>query len=115
MPDCKPIFEYDIGTSFEFEIWECDDTVDPPAESGVPINGALSQEIIFIRPGGADPLSVMGEFLTDGTDFITRYRSVLNDLTPIGDWEAQARVQLADGKWHTSTIEFEVLERLFTS
>lgn len=109
----KPVhFENDIGKSIEFRVWDWDVTLTPPAAVLVNIASAITQDITFIRPGAAVPLVVSGTFLTDGTDSISRYKTVDGDLTPVGDWEGQLRIEMPDGQFYTSIIEFEVEEHL---
>jgi len=105
-------FENDIGKSIEFLVKSCDNTVSPHVESVVDISGATTQEIVFKRPGDAIDLEVDGELLTDGTDGISRYQTVDGDLTPVGDWEGQLRITLANGQFYTTIIEFEIESHL---
>jgi len=111
------IFEGDVGTEIRFKVWTCDETVDPHVVELVDISSAVPAygdiDIIFIRPAAATQLKVDGVFETDGTDSLCKHVSVVDDLVPFGDWIGQARIKLIDGRWATSTIEFEVFEKLF--
>lgn len=101
----------DEGTSIEFEVYECDDTVDPPVQNLVNISSATVQAVNFLKPDGTT-INRTGEFLTDGTDGITRYITVSGDLDVTGPWKAQAVITLPTGKWATSIIEFQVLQTI---
>lgn len=115
MADCNDKhFVNDIGKSIEFEVYSCDQTVDPPVETAVDVSTSTDKDITFLKPDG-NLLEVTGEFLTDGTDSIIRHKTVDGNLDQAGDWVGQLRVLIpggTGGQWYTTTIEFEVEEHL---
>lgn len=93
----------DIGTSFELTVYE-DTTV-------VDISPATSLSIFFKKPDGT-VVEQTGVFLTDGTDGVVQYISVLADLDQAGSWQAQARVVLPTGTWSSDIHKFKVYANL---
>ena len=105
------LFVGDTGTSIEFLVKECDDTVDPPVEVLVDVSSATLIEITFLKPDDTT-LPVVGSFLTDGTDSIVRYITLLNTLDIAGPWKGQAKITMPSGSWYTSKISFTVKDVL---
>ena len=108
------LFIGDIGTSIQFLVKECNDTVDPPVEELVDISAATAMQITFLKPDGSTLVVTNPEvaFLTDGTDSIIHYKTIVTDLDVAGTWKAQAKITMPTGAWYTSTISFKVKEVL---
>ena len=106
------IFVGDEGTSIEFEVYECDTSVDPAVSNIVDISTSTAREVIFLKPDGTTSTGHVGTFLTDGTDGIIKYITVVGDIDQAGPWKAQARITTPNGKWYSSKVSFTVAEPL---
>ncbi len=95
------IHKNDIGTVFRLTIVDQDGAV-------VDVSSDPSPEIKF--KVGSQVLTKLATFTTNGTDGIIQYTSVSGDLTPGGNWTMQGHVILTSGEWHTTKVEFKVLE-----
>jgi hypothetical protein len=94
----------DVGTVFEATIKDQDEQI-------VDVSSATTIEFIFKRPAGTT-FSKDGELVTDGKDGKVRCITVTDDLTPVGDWEYQAYVELPSGTWHSDIHAFTVHRNL---
>lgn len=96
----------DIGTVFVVEFREKGKVLD--------ISGATVKKIIFNKTKAKNTKTVVqdAEFYTGGTDGRIKYASVLDDIDIDGTWEIQGYIELPDGKWYSSTAEFEVYPNL---
>jgi hypothetical protein len=91
----------DIGTVFELEIQDCGKTLD--------ISSASSQEIIFVKPNGAE-VSHTSQFSTDGTNGKIQYITISGDIDKVGTWGIKGKVTLSApaGEWTSTTATFDV-------
>jgi hypothetical protein len=86
------VFKNDIGTVIQVDV-------------GSDVTGATTSRIKFIKPDGTS-----GYWnATISTQYL-RYTTVEDDLDQVGEWDAQAYVELAAGKWHGEVTRFKVLE-----
>jgi hypothetical protein len=99
----EEIHLYDIGTSFEITLKDCDVVVD--------VSSASLKEIIFKKPDKTT-VTKTADFKTDGTDGIIQYITVLDDLDQKGSWYIQAKVTLPTGTWSSNTEKFKVYPNL---
>lgn len=111
------LFIGDTGTSIEFLFKECDDTdPDNPVEVLVDISSASAMQIVFLKPDEAGTKLVKTnpdvKFLTDGTDSLIHYLTIVTDLDVAGPWQAQAKITMPTGAWYSSKISFQVKEAL---
>lgn len=99
----------DIGTKFQFTIYECIDGVD----TIVDISTADNIEIIFKGPDDI-PVTKIGVLTTDGTDGKVHYITITGDIDQLGKWEVQAKVNMTVGtaEFWSSIINFRVVENL---
>lgn len=90
----------DIGVAIILTITDQDGTV-------VDISGAIVKQIILKSQSG-DLKTKTAQLHTDGSDGKARYTTVDGDLDSIGDWQAEANVQLSDGTWRSTRYDFRV-------
>ena len=104
------LFIGDTGTSIQFLIKECDDTVTPAVETLVDISSATAMQITFLKPDKTTLVKNMPDvkFFTDGTDSLLHYLTIVSDLDIKGTWKAQARITMPSGEWYASIISFKV-------
>ena len=101
---CGEIHQNDIGTAFNVTISDCD--------SAVNISTATVRDIIWLKPSGTKVTKNLVPFLTDGTDGIIQYISIVDDLDEIGPWSIQAMVTLPTGTWYSEIQQFNVAPNL---
>lgn len=89
----------DIGTIFQLEVQEDDVAVD--------ISAAISIAI-YLRPPSLTTKTVVGVFVTDGTDGLIKYTTVADDLDEVGPWDIQGKVELPAWHGYTSSVPFIV-------
>jgi hypothetical protein len=99
----EEIHENDAGTLFTVPLSDAGQAVD--------LSAAITKEIIFLKPTG-ETLVKDAEFVTDGSDSLLKYISVLGDLVPSGAWRIQAHVALPSGEWHSNVRDFTVYRNL---
>jgi DUF4097 and DUF4098 domain-containing protein YvlB len=95
----------DVGTKFLFTVQDCDD-VNP-----LDVSTASSIEIMFKKPDGS-LLTVVGTFLTDGTDGKVYYDTVSGDIDQIGYWKVQGKVTFPTGLFYSDIHKFQVYSNL---
>lgn len=90
----------DIGTIITLTITD---------ETGavVDISGATTKTIYFVRTDGS-VVTKSAVFSSNGTDGKVQYTTVANDLNQVGNWKAQAYVDIPSGKWYSSFFDFSV-------
>lgn len=102
---CNEIHVGDIGTVFQATIQDdCSGAI-------VDISGAIAMNLVFQKPDGT-VVSQTAVHLTDGTDGIMQYVTVLDDLDQAGSWKIQGFVQLPTGSWSTDIHKFKVYSNL---
>jgi hypothetical protein len=99
----REIHEGDIGTIFEVTLQDGDAIVD--------ISAASEMYILFEKADGTT-LTKTAVHKTDGTDGILQYVTILDDLTPVGNWKVQAHVVLPTGSWKSDISKFKVYANL---
>lgn len=100
----------DIGTVFRALITDC----------GTPVDLASASSLLAcFDPPGNDPFTRAMTFVStinsgagDGSDGFIEYTSVTSDLFIEGEWEWQAQVIIAAGRFHTNVASFEVFPNL---
>ena len=97
MPD--EIHMNDIGTIFQLEVQEDSVAVD--------VSAAISITI-YLRPPSLATKTVVGVFVTDGTDGLIKYTTVADDLDEVGPWDIQGKVELPAWHGYTSSVAFVV-------
>jgi len=89
----------DIGTILRFTV----------TENGIPVDmsAATTKKLLLEKK---DKTTVEHDlvYTTDGTDGKVEYVTVLGDLDQKGKLKAQVYLETTDGKWHTSTYEWDV-------
>jgi hypothetical protein len=86
------VFLNDIGTLINVDV-------------GSDITGATVHQIKYIKPDGSS-----GNWdATVSTQYL-QYTTADGDLDELGDWEVQAYVETASGKWHGEVTRFKVLK-----
>lgn len=93
----------DVGTIFELTVMDCNVLLD--------ISAATKMDLVFKKPDNST-ITVAMSFVTDGTDSLLKYTTVLNDLDQVGDWQGQLDITFPSGKWHSSTFDFRVVANL---
>lgn len=93
------IHENDIGTIFQLEVQEDGVAVD--------ISAAISIAM-YLRPPSLITKTVVGVFVTDGTDGLIKYTTIANDLNEVGPWDIQGKVELPAWHGYTSSVAFIV-------
>jgi len=96
------VHEGDIGTLFEFEIND---------GAVVDVSTSTSKTIKFKKPGGSVILR-QASFVTNGTDGLLKYTTVVGDIDMTGRWYVQAVITLPGGTWSTDIEDFMVYENL---
>jgi len=94
----------DIGTVFELTVTDCDG-------AAIDISAAISLEINFKSPAGV-VVNKTPVLSTDGSDGKMKYITLAGDINEYGKWIIQGVVELATGKWSTSTSHFYVDENI---
>jgi len=89
----------DIGTIFQLEVQEDGVAVD--------ISAAISIAM-YLRPPTLVTKTVVGVFVTDGTDGLIKYTTIANDLDEVGPWDIQGKVELPAWHGYTSSVPFTV-------
>ena len=97
------IHEGDIGTVFEITVMDGDDVV--------PIQTATTKEIVFEKPSTVT-VTQDGVFVTDGTDGMLKYTTILDDLNETGLWKIQAYVEMPGWEGHSDIGKFRVHKNL---
>lgn len=103
----------DTGTSIEFLMKECDDSdPDNPVEVVVDISSVTAMDITFVRPDDTTFVKSMPDvsLMTDGTDGLLNYLTIVTDLDMEGNWKAQAKITMPTGSWYSGVISFKVKE-----
>ena len=93
----------DIGTVFEITLMDGDVVV--------PLDTATSLQVLFLKPDQSIATKT-ATLKTDGTDGILQYTTIDGDLSAIGKWKVQARVETPEGKWSSDIQEFKVYKNL---
>lgn len=93
----------DIGTSFRITVKDGGEIVD--------LSTTTVKQIIFRKPDRST-LTKNASFVTDGTDGLIEYISVLNDLDTIGLWSIQVYLENPDGNWSSDIGTFRVHSNL---
>ena len=97
------IHKYDIGTIFQLEVQEDDVAVDISAATNI---------TMYLRPPSLTTKTVVGEFVTDGTDGLIKYTTIADDLDEEGPWDIQGKITLPAWIGHTSLVAFIVYPNL---
>ena len=97
------IHKEDIGTLFKLTIVDQDGVI-------VDVSSDPSPEIKF--KVGSQVLTRVAKFTTDGTDGVIEYTTVSGDLNVKGNWTMQGHIILTSGEWHTTKVNFKVLNIL---
>ena len=95
----------DIGTVLRFTI----------KEAGVPLDlSSATTKKLRLEKKDKTALEKELVFTTSGSDGKVEYVTVLGDLDQKGKLRAQVYLESADGKWHTSIVEWEVEANIAT-
>jgi len=110
MSDCK-VYVGDYGTKLLITLTECDGV------TPVPLGTPVAQEIIFIKPTLADPnvnerVVKTSTLETDGADGKIYYIFENGFIDVAGKYKYEANVQLASGKWTSTSGDFKVVDPL---
>ena len=76
----------------------------------VDLSGATTKDILFIGPGRK--ITKETSFQTDGTNGVLDYVIVEGDISAFGKWTKQWHIILPTGEWHTTAVEFPVLDNI---
>lgn len=98
------IREGDIGTIFRGTLRDQDAAI-------VDLTGATTQEFIF-QKSDLSYVTKTTSFLTDGSDGIIQYITLVDDLDLFGAWKIQGHVVLPAGEWKTDILDFTVERNL---
>lgn len=97
------IHVYDIGTVFQYTIYDQDSNV-------VNISGG-TYTLVFQKPNNTQ-LVVAPTALTNGSDGILQYTSVSGDINVAGMWRGQIRINQGSSQWRTDIPTFKVYQNL---
>lgn len=75
------------------------------------ISTATVKEIIFQSPAGTTT-SFTATFLTDGTDGIIYYDTLVDYLNEAGLWKTQAKIEINGGTYRSAVSSFRVNSNL---
>lgn len=75
--------------------------------AAVDISSASTKEI-HIRKADGTLLEYAATFLTDGTDGIIYYDTILGDLDTVGTYKIQAKIITAAGTFYSEVSDFRV-------
>lgn len=95
----------DIGTTLEFLIKDQDKKVKD-------ISTATTKEVIFRSSNLTTVSTVTATFVTDGTDGLIKYITLIGTFNRPGKWKAQGRVVTPAGDWKSDIIEIEIFPNL---
>lgn len=86
----------DIGTLFKCTIKDNEDIVD--------VSTATTKLLKLFKPSGS-LLTKNASLFTDGTDGIITYTTVSGDLSELGTWQLQGKVEFTEVAQFNSSIE----------
>jgi hypothetical protein len=95
----QEIHKNDIGVKFEATFKDGSTVID--------ISNASVKQLIFEKTDGTT-VTQTANFLTDGSDGIIYYTTILGDLDQSGDWQVQGYIEMSTGKWHSDIYAFTV-------
>lgn len=93
----------DVGTIFRVTIKDGTAIVD--------VSNVDSKLILFQKPSG-EVLTKTATLYTNGTDGIIQYVAIDGDLSEIGTWQIQAKIDFGSDVFYTDIQKFKVIRNL---
>jgi hypothetical protein len=93
----------DVGTNFRV-------TIKDENDAAVDVSTA-TVTFIFKKPDNS-LITRSTTFVTDGTDGLVNYASVIGDLDQHGNWSLQAFVDYGSTEWYSDITKFKVYSNL---
>ena len=94
----------DIGTILRLTIVDQDGVaVDVSVAAG-----QTTMEILFKGPD--KEMTKTAVYQTDGTNGVIQWVLLSGDISAFGKWKMQGHIVITTGEWHTTAVEFDVLD-----